>query len=56
MMQSRIVQAQRGPALHIGMLIYPGMDQIDFTGPFEVLSRLPDAKVLVPFEGSLSGA
>jgi cyclohexyl-isocyanide hydratase len=23
------------------------MDQIDFTGPFEVLSRMPDAKVRV---------
>lgn len=29
--------------LHIGSLIFPGMDQIDFTGPFEVLSRLPDS-------------
>jgi cyclohexyl-isocyanide hydratase len=41
-----MVQAQQGPALQIGMLIYPGMDQIDFTGPFEVLSRLPNSKVL----------
>ena len=31
----------------IGCLIYPGMDQIDFTGPFEVLSRMPDTKVTV---------
>lgn len=29
--------------LKIGALIYDGMDQIDLTGPFEVLSRLPDA-------------
>jgi len=29
--------------LNIGALIYPEMDQIDFTGPFEVLSRLPDS-------------
>ncbi len=29
--------------LHIGAIIYPLMDQIDFTGPFEVLSRLPDS-------------
>jgi len=27
--------------LVIGCLIYPRMDQIDFTGPFEVLSRIP---------------
>lgn len=29
--------------LEIGALIYDGIDQIDLTGPFEVLSRLPDA-------------
>jgi cyclohexyl-isocyanide hydratase len=29
--------------LHIGGVIFPGIDQLDFTGPFEVLSRLPDS-------------
>lgn len=29
--------------LHIGALIFPRMDQIDFTGPFEVLSQVPDS-------------
>jgi cyclohexyl-isocyanide hydratase len=29
--------------LRIGAVIFPEMDQIDFTGPFEVLSRLPDS-------------
>jgi cyclohexyl-isocyanide hydratase len=29
--------------LHIGSLLYEGIDQIDLTGPFEVLSRLPNA-------------
>jgi len=33
--------------LTIGCLIFPRMDQIDFTGPFEVLSRIPDATVHV---------
>jgi cyclohexyl-isocyanide hydratase len=33
--------------LHIGMLIYPRVDQIDFTGPFEVFSSLPNATVHV---------
>lgn len=33
--------------LRIGGLIFPGIDQADFTGPFEVLSRLPDAEFLV---------
>jgi cyclohexyl-isocyanide hydratase len=28
--------------LSVGCLIFPQMDQIDFTGPFEVLSRMPD--------------
>ncbi|MEO6910583.1 MAG: DJ-1/PfpI family protein [Edaphobacter sp.] len=29
--------------LRIGALIFPRMDQIDFTGPFEVLSRVSDS-------------
>lgn len=31
--------------LDIGMLIFPELDQLDFTGPFEVLSRTPNAKL-----------
>jgi cyclohexyl-isocyanide hydratase len=30
--------------LDIGSLIFPQMDQMDFTGPFEVLSLIPNAK------------
>jgi cyclohexyl-isocyanide hydratase len=30
---------------HIGMLLYPGLTQLDLTGPFEVLHRVPDAEV-----------
>ena len=37
----------RTKPLRIGILIYPRMDQIDFTGPFAVLSRLPDSVVHV---------
>jgi cyclohexyl-isocyanide hydratase len=33
--------------LTIGCLIFPRMDQIDFTGPFEVLSRTPNATIHV---------
>ncbi len=29
--------------LQIGSLLFDGLDQIDLTGPFEVLSRLPDS-------------
>lgn len=29
--------------LNIGAVIFPDLDQTDFTGPFEILSRLPDS-------------
>ncbi len=29
--------------LHIGSLLFEGIDQIDQTGPFEVLSRIPNS-------------
>ena len=31
----------------MGCLIFERMDQIDFTGPFEVLSRMPDTAVQI---------
>lgn len=31
--------------LQIGMLLYPGLTQLDLTGPFEVLHRIPDVRV-----------
>lgn len=34
-----------GKPLSIGCLIFERMDQIDFTGPFEILSRMPDTKL-----------
>ncbi len=49
--------ALRNKPLSIGILVFPELDQIDFTGPFEVLTRLPDTKVHVigtqkgPFRG-----
>lgn len=39
-------QRQEGP-ISIGSLICPRLDQIDFTGPFEVFSRMPEAQVFV---------
>jgi cyclohexyl-isocyanide hydratase len=30
---------------HIGMLLYPALTQLDLTGPFEVLHRVPDTTV-----------
>jgi len=39
---------QQTPAtVTIGMLIFPRMTQLDFTGPFEVFARIPAAKVYV---------
>jgi cyclohexyl-isocyanide hydratase len=32
-------------AVEIGMLLFPGLNQLDLTGPFEVLHRVPDARV-----------
>ena len=32
-----------GTHLNIGSLLFEGLDQIDLTGPFEVLSRIPNA-------------
>ena len=32
-------------ALQLGFLLYPGLTQLDLTGPYEVLSRMPDAAV-----------
>jgi cyclohexyl-isocyanide hydratase len=32
---------------HIGLLLFPGMTQIDFAGPYEVFARLPDTIVHV---------
>ncbi len=37
----------RASHLTIGCLVYHRMDQIDFTGPFEVLSRIPNSSVHV---------
>jgi hypothetical protein len=32
-------------SISIGSLVYPRLDQIDVTGPFEVFPRIPDTKV-----------
>jgi cyclohexyl-isocyanide hydratase len=31
--------------LHIGMLLYPGLTQLDLTGPYELLHRIPNSEV-----------
>lgn len=37
--------------LSVGCLIFEQMDQIDFTGPFEVLSRMPDTTIQIIAKG-----
>ena len=32
-------------ALHIGILVFPRVQQLDLTGPYEVFASLPDARV-----------
>jgi cyclohexyl-isocyanide hydratase len=39
--------ASAEPELKIGVLLYPRLDQIDLTGPFEVLSRVPNASLRI---------
>jgi len=36
--------------MRIGMLIFPEMTQLDFTGPWEVFAQLPDCEVRVVAE------
>lgn len=31
--------------LHIGLLLYPALTQLDLTGPYELFTRIPDATV-----------
>jgi|SRR5215469_7724444 len=38
--------------LRIGTIVFPRVDQFDFTGPFEVLSRIPDSTFHVIGKGS----
>src|SRR6266567_5384858 len=33
--------------LQVGMLCYPGLTQLDLTGPYEVLSRMQDTHVYI---------
>jgi cyclohexyl-isocyanide hydratase len=35
------------PVFNIGFVIFPDLTQLDFTGPLQVLNRLPDSKTLI---------
>lgn len=45
--ENAVTQKQSDASMDVGILIFPNMDQIDFTGPFEVLSRIPGAAIHV---------
>jgi cyclohexyl-isocyanide hydratase len=36
--------------LRIGMLLYPGLNQLDLTGPHEVLANLPDTEIFLAWK------
>lgn len=42
--------AEAADELHVVMLAYPGMTQLDLTAPFEVLARLPGARVEIAWK------
>lgn len=47
-MSQNLADPTRKPGdFHIGMLIFPGMTNLDFAGPLDVLARLPGARVYV---------
>lgn len=33
------------PSMHIAMLVFPDMTQLDLTGPYEVFARMPDTEI-----------
>ncbi len=33
------------PSFHVGFVLFPNLTQLDFTGPLQVLSRLPDSQI-----------
>src|SRR2546426_9029768 len=45
--KGRTTVAQTPTNLTIGMLVFPKMTQLDFTGPFEVFARIPETKIHV---------
>jgi cyclohexyl-isocyanide hydratase len=49
----RLKPRMTAQSLSVGCLIFEQMDQIDFTGPFEVLSRMPDTTVQIVGKGLL---
>ena len=42
--------------IEIGMLLFPDLTQLDLTGPFEMLHRVPDATRAPAVEGHAPGA
>jgi cyclohexyl-isocyanide hydratase len=43
--QRKADRRMESPAFRIGFVLFPGMTQLDLTGPYEVLARLPGAAI-----------
>ena len=44
-MTFNMIHQQRTTSIAIGMILFPNLTQLDFTAPYEVFSRLPNARV-----------
>jgi cyclohexyl-isocyanide hydratase len=42
-----MTDANQAKSTTVGMLLFDGMTQLDLTGPYEVLARMPDTRVLL---------
>jgi hypothetical protein len=42
-MPDRVAEIPTGQHIQIGAIVFPRMDQVDLTGPYSVLSRLPNS-------------
>ena len=47
-----------GEPFRIVFILYPRLTQLDFTGPYEVLARMPGAEIVLAFKdgGSLGAS
>lgn len=45
-----MTNVRAGTAFRIGFLLFPGITQLDLTGPYEVLSQMPDAQLFLAWK------
>ena len=44
------------PLFNVGFVIFPDLTQLDFTGPQQVLARLPESAMHIVAKSSAAGA